>query len=239
MQLRETKCPNCLVWNKSSIQNTRNSFFMCEICGAIINALEKTLLSKSKIQLTDLNIIFDGFLERIHYKKLKTDCHFNTVNHYYDIFNRIVMDHYISQLDLIILDGSVEIDETRLFKEHNTKANHRLYQSHDVWLFGLIERSTKRFILFPISNREENTLTKVIIKFVKKGSIIYSDCYSSYVNIRSTPKRSKISQFGYIHFFINHSNRFVSKTNPHIHTNTIENLWGLLKKEIYNEGIKV
>jgi transposase-like protein len=219
--------------------NVDSSWIKCEICQIVLNGFEGTLLSRTKVQYADMNAIFEGFLVRTHPKSLNSGCHYNTIQNYYEIFNRVVMHHYLTELDKIVLEGSVEFDETRLFREHKTKAAHRTYESHDVWLFGLIERTTKRFILFPVSNREESTLTPIIIKYVKRRSIIYSDSFSSYVNTRTKPKRSKLSQYGFIHFFVNHSTRFVSKTNPYIHTNTIENLWGLLKREISNDGIRV
>ncbi|KAG0426064.1 hypothetical protein DMUE_5993 [Dictyocoela muelleri] len=86
----------------------------------------------------------------------------------------------------------------------------------------MVERFVDRIIiLVPIENRNAETLTELICKYTKPGSIIYSDCWRGYANI------SKI----YTHLTLNHSLGFINKEN-NVHTNTTEGNWSSLKKYI-------
>ena len=156
------------------------------------------------------------------YKFINEDISLNSIIHYFEVFNRIVMEYYISKLDSILLDGEVEIDESHLFKEKASYAPHRGYALSAVWLFGICKRGTKDFIIFPVTNRTESNLLKVIFKYIKVGSTIYSDSFSCYVNNSVFPRESKLMKYNYIHHFVNHKEEFVSALFTKIHTNTIE-----------------
>ena len=115
----------------------------------------------------------------------------------------------------------VEIDETLI--------THRKYERgrtlKQCWLFGGIERTSKLFFVVPLveegsENRSKETLIPLIQKYTKPGSIIYSDSWRAY---------NSISDYGFQHFTINHSENFVDPQNPHIHTQTIERLWRDIK----------
>jgi len=82
-------------------------------------------------------------------------------------------------------------------------------------------------------------LLKIIFKFIKKGATIYSDCFSCYVNNHTFPKKSKLTKYDYIHKFVNHKKEFVSGLFSRTHTNTIENLWKLIKQEIRRQKISI
>ena len=126
-----------------------------------------------------------------------------------------------------MLEGEIELDETQLFKPKKTSVIHRPYSSKDVWIFGMIERRTNHFIIIPLNSKTEKELHSYILRF---GSTLYSDCFSSYVNNHTFPKQSKLEEYGYLHHFINHKERFRSSIFQDIHTNRIKNLWGRLKK---------
>ncbi len=99
------------------------------------------------------------------------------------------------------------------------------------WVFGLKSRNDGAYIIVPVVDRKHDTLTKIIQMYCPKGSTIYSDCFSSYFYNRFQPRRSLLEPFGYIHYGVNHSVHFVDQENPHIYTNGIERVWGLLKKK--------
>jgi len=104
-------------------------------------------------------------------------------------------------------------------------------------LFGLCQRKVKKFIIIPVTSHEETNLLRLIFKFVKIGSIIYSDCFSCYVNNNVFPKKSKLANYDYIHKYVNHKTEFVSSLFSTTHTNTIENLWKQIKQEIRRQKI--
>lgn len=99
-----------------------------------------------------------------------------------------------------------------------------------VWLFGMKQRGANRFIILPLKNRKEETLIPIIKRHVKRGSTLYSDSFSVYVNNRQ--KVSKLMPHSFVHYFINHSIEFVSQVSNEIHTNSIESLWSQVKKEL-------
>ncbi|CAI9728290.1 Hypothetical predicted protein [Octopus vulgaris] len=122
-------------------------------------------------------------------------------------------------------DGvEIEIDERVLV--------HRKYQRgriiKTVWLFGGLERLTKRSFMVPLltecdegNGRDADTLVPIIRRYVRPRSIIYSDCWHAYSYLRS---------MGYTHYQVNHSKHFVDPHSPAIHTQNIERLWKSLKK---------
>ncbi len=71
-----------------------------------------------------------------------------------------------------------------------------------VWVFGIVERSSNRLLLFPVESRDAATLTKIIEKHVEKGSTIYSDGWSA---------SGKLNELGYRHFSVIHKYAFSKK----------------------------
>lgn len=114
-------------------------------------------------------------------------------------------------------DVVVEIDETKLGK----RKYHREHLVDGGWVVGGIERTPqKKVFLIEVVDRSAVTLQNVIDLFVLPGSIIFTDCFSSYY-----PACENLSLR---HFTVNHSRNFVDPETG-VHTNTIEGV---------NNGIK-
>ena len=98
---------------------------------------------------------------------------------------------------LMGIDGEkiiVEIDESKFWKRKNNKG----HEVDGVWVLGLVERTKNKKILFiPVQNRSKNTLTPIILRYVKKGSIIYTDKWKGYRDL---------SKY-YIHLTVDHSKK--------------------------------
>ena len=54
-----------------------------------------------------------------------------------------------------------------------------------MWAKGLIERDSNRLKLFPVDNRNAETLISVIQEHLTPGSTIYSDGWPAYNSLRS------------------------------------------------------
>ena len=66
----------------------------------------------------------------------------------------------------------VEIDESKFGKRKYYRAHH----VDGVWFLGFVERTPEKKIMFvPLQNKKNKTLTTIICRFLKPGSIIYSD----------------------------------------------------------------
>ena len=113
----------------------------------------------------------------------------------------------------------VEIDESKFGKVKY----HRGHRVEGVWVFGMVERTPeRRIVLIPVDKRDKETLEKVIIKYVHRESIIYSDCWKAYNNL-----------YFYFdaHLNVNHSKNFVDPIT-NVHTNTIEGNWSSIKDQV-------
>ncbi len=125
------------------------------------------------------------------------------------------------------LSGTVEVDETLIGGGQKGVGPGNRVTGNKAIVFGMIERggqimtkvvaSTKRESLFPIIDAN-----------IVKGSTIYSDEYATY---RVLPWR------GYKHETVNHAAKEYARGA--VHTNSIENMWGQLKRSIRGTHINV
>ncbi|CAG2257629.1 unnamed protein product [Mytilus edulis] len=99
-------------------------------------------------------------------------------------------------------DGEVELDESlfgRKCKYHKGKDT-----GCKVWIFGIVERSTNRLILYPVDRRNKQTLIPLIKKHVKPGATIFSDGWAAYLTL---------NEEGFSHFTVSHKTTFRQKMN--------------------------
>jgi transposase-like protein len=127
--------------------------------------------------------------------------------------------NYYSRLDKIGgKDIIVEIDESKFGKVKY----HRGHRVKGVWVFGMVERTPARRIVFvPVNDRKRETLTNVLKKYVDEQSIIHSDCWRSY---------NELCNHFSAHKTVNHSENFVDPVT-NTHTNTIEGNWCGVKSQ--------
>ena len=83
-----------------------------------------------------------------------------------------------------------------------------------------------RFFFEIVEDRSAETLMPLIKKYIKKGSIIHSDCWKSY---------SSLEKEGYFHLTVKHSEEFVNSETG-AHTQTIESTWHALKSHLPKSG---
>ena len=77
-----------------------------------------------------------------------------------------------------------------------------------------LPKSVFFFFFQIVDDRSAETLIPIISKFIKKGSIIHSNCWKSY---------SCLEAEGYSHFTVNHSKEFVdSETGTRVGVKYIE-----------------
>ena len=128
------------------------------------------------------------------------------------------------------MTGEIEIDETHLYKVKHFQRFGRKYKMQYIWIVGLKERKSGLVLLFPTLKRDQQKIMNIILKHVEIHSTIYSDSFSVYVNNRKFPAESKLMNYGYIHYFVNHKYNFVSLILNTIHINSIEREWRSLKQ---------
>jgi len=100
-------------------------------------------------------------------------------------------------------------------------------------LSGFKQRDSKKFLIYPVENRDGDTFIPLLLKHVSiQNSLIYTDSMSVYVNSQIQLPSSKIQEWGYKHLYTNHNKSFVNDIFAQIHTNTVEHMWRSLKDHI-------
>ena len=116
----------------------------------------------------------------------------------------------------------VEIDESKFGK----RKHHKGRRVDGCWVFGGIEREENKCFFQVVEDRSADTLIPIIKTFIKKGSIIHSDCWKVY---------SSLEAEGQTHLTVNHSKEFVNSTTG-AHTQTIESTWLAMKTSLPKSG---
>ena len=112
----------------------------------------------------------------------------------------------------------VEIDESLFGKK---RKYHRGTGKQDTWVFGMVEKGTRKVLFKVVDRRNRETLLPIIKSSVPEGTEIRSDCWAAYATLESE---------GYVHNTVNHSVEF--KADDGTCTNEIEGIWGLVKLKI-------
>ena len=99
--------------------------------------------------------------------------------------------------------------------------------------FGCLEewRETngeRCFLAVIDGQRSAQNLLPMIQKYIRPGSIIYSDLWRSYNSIPNLPQ-------GYTHFTVNHSENFIDPISGR-HTQNIESLWSTYKRKFRHQA---
>jgi hypothetical protein len=153
----------------------------------------------------------------------------DTSPEYFSVFRKVAA-HYIENkiMPYLVLPGPVEIDES--------KTSHRKFKitgGYIVvrWVFGMYCRSTKLGVIYAIKDKCHNTLVDCIKKHIPTGGTIFSDSHMAYCNLPAAS--SKLSQYGYYHYWTNHSFRFIHEKFPFNNSLQVERMWRSLKLNCY------
>ena len=112
----------------------------------------------------------------------------------------------------------VAIDQT-LFAKRKT-GNQQAGPVEPEWVFGGVELGTDKFFMHLVhNNRDAATLERVIRDNILPGTRIWSTQCEGYSNL---------SNLGYVHETVNHSQHFVDPATK-VHTNNIEARWAVCK----------
>ena len=93
--------------------------------------------------------------------------------------------------------NEVEIDESLFGRK--IKYNRGKPCGQKIWIFGIIERKSNLLVMYPVNNRNTDTLIPLIEKHVEPGTRIFSDNWAAYF---------KLNEIGYPHFTVTHKTTF-------------------------------
>jgi len=137
----------------------------------------------------------------------------------------------------------VEIDESFIGSQprnwHQSKrdkhsetvrpARVRTYQNaftHQTAVIGMLDRESREIRAKVVPNVRKETLQKEILGTIEFGSKIFTDQAVSYTSLKDK----------YIHETVNHSVQYV---NGAVHTNSLENFWSLMKRNLKGTYVAV
>jgi transposase-like protein len=130
------------------------------------------------------------------------------------------------------LSGQVEVDES--FIGGKARNMHKAKRERVITgrggkdkalVMGMVERGGE-VRAFVVENRRKNELQTQVREHVEAGSAIFSDELKSYDGLESD----------YEHAVIDHPVEYV---NGNVHTNTMENFWSLLKRDLHGTYVSV
>ncbi len=105
--------------------------------------------------------------------------------------------------------------------------SHPIYR----WVFGIFCRTTKLVVMYYVKNRKPHNLYPKIKRHIEPGRTIITDEHKSYISTISI--RSWIAEFGYFHYFLNHSSGdYIHKKFPFVSNGGIETFWNRLKRNV-------
>ncbi|HPD77673.1 MAG TPA: IS1595 family transposase [Spirochaetota bacterium] len=208
------ECPYC---GGKSIGNVRRQKLKCYTCrkewgirkGSLLEGLrlplEKVLMA---IKLFELEI---SALQAS--KQLKVG--YKTIMNLFDLVRKAI--YYEIEGEIELFSGEIELDES--YFGGKRKGNRGRGAFNKIPVFGILERNGKVKVEI-VKDVTSETLLKLTIKKVRRGSLIYTDKYKSYNGLLS---------LGFKHMRIDHSKRF---GNGKVYINGIEGFWSFAKERL-------
>lgn len=219
-------CQKCGSMLKTSKKVELLGICSWKACKAKKYAFKHPIFKSKKISCINILKIIELWLLEISNKQIcyLMDVNKSTVRKILKNVGEIAIPKYKQSFKKLGGDNIVvEVDESKFGKRKYNRGHH----VEGVWVFGVVERTEERRIfLTSVQNRKSNTLIQVLKDTVEKKSIIYSDCWRGYKNIK---------EYFYKHCEVNHSKYFVDPISK-VNTNTIEGNWCAVKKNIPNRA---
>ena len=193
---------------------------------------EGSFFAKSKLPLKKLVVLTYFWLQDIPTNRIQSMV--GLANQTLADWNNFLFESVSSSLLMLtdeerMIGGEgriVEIDESLISKKYKYYRGRRY---PEIWIFGGTERGSKKWFGQMVFNRDRETLTNLITRFIKPGTIIYSDRWPAYwtenYNLSHVPNQN------FIHLSVNHKIHFKDPVTQ-AHTNKIEGQWGNLKVDM-------
>ena len=223
-------------------QDANKLYWWCSGCRVKTPMRKGTILANSNLKLERFVLLMYSFVNRgSTYEQMVNeacmpstpgykDCFmsYSTISKWFKYFTYICCQDYDKTNYKIGGDKEiVEIDESLFGKPKYSRGD--FSKRRRTWVFGGIDRRTRRaFVrICPKNKRTKKALWPIIQANVLPQTTIFSDGWRAY---------RKLPTLGYKHAWVDHSKNFVDPQNPTLHTNSVEGLWGVIKKWLPKSG---
>jgi transposase-like protein len=214
------KCEDITPFRKYPMSNRRTSW-TCTKCGQHVHPLKGTIFEKSS---TSLHLWFYAM-----YLMSSTRCGISAKQIEREIgvtyktawrMCNLIRNQLMGQDTTEPLAGKVEVDET--FVGGRARAYEKVGRGgsmHMTSVLGMVERDGKvRAEIIPFSGAGD--IRPRVLDGIKAGSTLYSDGFGVYQTMSGT----------FDHYWVDHSAK--EYVRGHVHTQTIEGFWALMKNGI-------
>ncbi len=213
------------VWRKNKNGITKKSF-RCKSCHTHIYPLSDTIFRNSALSLTSIFcIIFLMSDSKNNISAMEVsrelDVSYKTAHKVMMLIRRLLI-----ATNKVKMKGVIEVDEAFIGKGSKVY-NWSSISTRKQPIIGLIERDTGMVRVFLVKDRKTETIRKLILDNVELGSTIYTDSWRGY---------NCLSEY-YTHESVDHSKR--EYVRGKVHTNSIENFWRHLKRNLRGVHIKI
>ncbi len=225
-------CPKCKQDRKHHRVGNRTAY-ACDHCGHHFYPLTGTIFEKSSTPLKTwfyAMYLMGSTRCGISAKQIQRETGV-TYKTAWRMFKQI--RSLLSDGDLQLEGSTVEIDETYMGGTRKYgKGRPMRGDKKKIAVVGLVQRRG-RVVAKVVRGVDRASIFPLIRKHVKPESTIYTDEFPTYASIPNIKLRgSKGGTFaGYKHFTIRHNSGSYVK-DGHIHTNSVEGLWSLIKRGI-------
>ena len=129
-----------------------------------------------------------------------------------------------------IFGGTTEVDECYVGGSDTNKHKDKKFTSQKTAIIGLVNRDTKQAKAFVVDNADKECLLPKIGCNVKEKSLIVTDSYHAYNDLRNNYKHKSIKHSAneYVRNELDINGRVAFK----VHTNTVEGFWSIVKRTV-------
>ena len=205
---------NCPKYKKIMHLSIHRSSYRCynKKCKKEISIRKNTIFSKSKLKIEKIILLLYCFVNKYSTETINKELMISrtTIAKFKRLYRNVLKEIIMNKKNRMIggYKHIVQIDEMYVGHRKYGKGRSAAKDSQ-CWFVGGIDTKTKEIFYKKVDNRNKRTLHNVIWRYVKIGSIIYTDSWGGYNDIEEYFK----------HCTINHSKEFV---NGNIHTQNIE-----------------
>lgn len=224
---RNNRCVCGLSTEDTYKRTSGRKSFQCTKCGKQIYPMKNTVFKNMKGSLSDwFYLMYNSSISKKNISAIQAAKNI-TIN--YETTHRIMkmIRKCMFQVPLGKFSGVVEIDEAFIGGGSLWFRFGSICKTRKHPILGFYERGTGLVKVVLIKDKTINTLDTVIEKHVELNSTIFTDGWSGYNGLKNK----------YDHDYVEHSKR--EYVREEVHTNNIENFWGIMKRNIRGAHTKI